>query len=346
MKYSAISRVLFVIMCVNRISQIKCATILLIGEKNETNLVSLFTESLPSGTTAKTLYIDHEQEETQYNDTICQFLTTASFSAMVDLSWGGWEDAQKVAESINMPYIWVEVGKVSPRVISVCWSGSLTGIKRAVRPSSRWFPLPKGSPGFSSDLSNGNRTRPEPLLHHWQLRDASPGYQPRRNRPGSLQTIGRLETGTHSLCSFWICKRFVRHYFQGSKNVIDQVSNHSFIFEANRKSPTSLLGEIQDGILSLKTSQRRTWTRRPPTWTSRWYRCPARSAAASSANQMRSHRVTVLRGRSPNKLLPNNRPNWLPKPCRVSRILHTDAGQSDLTRGPRLWQTSSRRLRL
>ncbi len=120
MKYSAISRVLFVIMCVNRISQIKCATILLIGEKNETNLVSLFTESLPSGTTAKTLYIDHEQEETQYNDTICQFLTTASFSAMVDLSWGGWEDAQKVAESINMPYIWVEVGKVSPRVISVC----------------------------------------------------------------------------------------------------------------------------------------------------------------------------------------------------------------------------------
>ena len=82
---------------------------MVIGEKNETDLVALFTQSLTTGTTVNTLYIDHEQDEALYNETICTFINSGSFAAMVDMSWGGWEDAQNIAKTINMPYIRVEV---------------------------------------------------------------------------------------------------------------------------------------------------------------------------------------------------------------------------------------------
>jgi hypothetical protein len=98
------------------------ATILLIGESNETQLVRLFEESVSSGFQVKTHYIDHDQEEINHNQTVCSIMSTQSYAIMVDLTWGGWEAAQQLASETGMPYIRVEVslsGKSKLRSIIV-----------------------------------------------------------------------------------------------------------------------------------------------------------------------------------------------------------------------------------
>ena len=90
------------------LSQIQGSKILLVTEKEETQLTELFKENNELEFTE--YEIDHDEEDdAQQNSSFCQQLSSGSFSAIVDLSWGGWYAAQQISAEKNIPYIRVEV---------------------------------------------------------------------------------------------------------------------------------------------------------------------------------------------------------------------------------------------
>lgn len=50
------------------------------------------------------MQIDRENDENQLNDT-CTILSAGSFSLIVDLSWGGWQELRDKAKASGFPYI-------------------------------------------------------------------------------------------------------------------------------------------------------------------------------------------------------------------------------------------------
>lgn len=84
------------------------ASVLLVGEPSEKQLVTLFEES---GIEAKTFWIEHQLEgESEENETLCSELSSKGFQAIIDLSWGnGWDAARLIANDLGMPYLRVQV---------------------------------------------------------------------------------------------------------------------------------------------------------------------------------------------------------------------------------------------
>ena len=94
------------------LSQTESSKILLITEKEEAQLTELFKESNELEFTE--YKVDHDEEDdAQQNSSFCQQLSSGSFSAIVDLSWGGWYAAQQISAEKNIPYIRIEVRLIS-----------------------------------------------------------------------------------------------------------------------------------------------------------------------------------------------------------------------------------------
>lgn len=81
--------------------------LLLVHEANETDLADLFESSLPAGVSvAARLAMDHEADGE--DAPLCGALEGGSFSAVVDLSWGGWAAGRRAAGEAGAPYVHVE----------------------------------------------------------------------------------------------------------------------------------------------------------------------------------------------------------------------------------------------
>ena len=99
------SQVLCLILTLGRI---RASQILLITETEESQLTELFKENNQLDFTE--YEVDHDEEsDAQQNSSFCQQLSSGSFSAVVDLSWGGWYAAQQISAEKNIPYIRIEV---------------------------------------------------------------------------------------------------------------------------------------------------------------------------------------------------------------------------------------------
>ncbi len=82
--------------------------LLLVHESNETDLADLFESSLPSGVSVThRLAVDHERDSDE--TPLCDALSAEGpFSAIVDLSWGGWAAGRRAAAEGGVPYVHVE----------------------------------------------------------------------------------------------------------------------------------------------------------------------------------------------------------------------------------------------
>ena len=89
---------------------VQATTILLIGEANDTQLVDLFAEAQNNIMEIKRVFINHDlQEESEETSAFCDMIVNESFSAIVDLTWGGWAVAEQLSLDIGIPYVQIEV---------------------------------------------------------------------------------------------------------------------------------------------------------------------------------------------------------------------------------------------
>lgn len=78
-------------------------------------MVSRFTSGLATAQSSNNGFsfnmekadVDRDNEEASYNAT-CDLANSQEFSAIVDLTWGGWDDMKMQAEKNGMPYIRLE----------------------------------------------------------------------------------------------------------------------------------------------------------------------------------------------------------------------------------------------
>jgi len=96
----------------NALGQTSDARLMVITEKSQRGLESRFTESITM--VASDINIDvvfqpmnHETEELIFNDT-CAQLKQKQFTAIIDMTWGGWREAEKVATANGLPYMRIE----------------------------------------------------------------------------------------------------------------------------------------------------------------------------------------------------------------------------------------------
>ena len=80
--------------------------VLLITEKDEQDLAQLLEANLGSDVTPTRFVIDHDDDTD--TTSFCTALAGDTFSAVIDLSWGGWENVQKIVEASDIPYVHVE----------------------------------------------------------------------------------------------------------------------------------------------------------------------------------------------------------------------------------------------
>ncbi len=105
----AFLRILIVILALC-LRHFEAAQVLLIGEQTEKQLVDLFLEGQSAKMQVKTIYVDHDiEEESDQIAKFCSHLDGLSFAAIVDMTWAGWEVAEKIAKDVGIPYIKIEV---------------------------------------------------------------------------------------------------------------------------------------------------------------------------------------------------------------------------------------------
>ena len=88
----------------------------LISEPDQQEVVASFTAAIAAVQSANpgltidvdNLNIERESDETQLNATCDRMAADADYSAVVDLSWGGWMALKDQAEAAGFPYVRVE----------------------------------------------------------------------------------------------------------------------------------------------------------------------------------------------------------------------------------------------
>ena len=92
------------------------ARVLVIAEKTQADLVEKLMGNMKRGETDALKFdfviyrINHEEEETSYKDA-CGELQQKPFSALLDMSWGGWDAIKESAQKNGLPYLRIETAK-------------------------------------------------------------------------------------------------------------------------------------------------------------------------------------------------------------------------------------------
>ena len=66
-----------------------------------------------------TAEVNRDDEVASFNNT-CNVANSQTFSAIIDLTWGGWDDMKKEAEKNGMPYLRLEAANHQFVKVSFC----------------------------------------------------------------------------------------------------------------------------------------------------------------------------------------------------------------------------------
>ena len=105
---------LFFLAALGSLTQAQDVKFLLVTESTQGNLVQAFTDGMKMVETSsgKTFEVDNieferKKSDEKYQD-MCTKLKTGTFSAVVDMAWGGWIKGRKTANELGLPYIRLE----------------------------------------------------------------------------------------------------------------------------------------------------------------------------------------------------------------------------------------------